>query len=69
VPDASSRAGFDKQRTRGGLLSRGALLLLPPPPLLLDDAGAQPASATTNSKSVSEPRRFMRSFYRGIRYI
>jgi hypothetical protein len=60
LPDASSRDGFDRQRTRGGLLSRGALLL--PLLRLLDDAGAQPANATTNSKSTSERRRFIRPF-------
>jgi hypothetical protein len=38
--------------------------------VLLDDAEAQPASATNRNSSASERgRRFMRPFYRGIRYI
>ncbi len=63
LPDASSRAGSVRQRTRG------VLLLLRDWPLV-DDADAQPASATNSSRSTTERRRrFMRPFYRGIRYI
>jgi hypothetical protein len=48
------------------MLSRGALL----EPPLFDDADPQPASATNITSSASERRRrFMRPFYRGIRYI
>jgi hypothetical protein len=65
VPDASSRDGSDRHRTRGGALPRDAGLLL----LRLDDEDAQPVSATRHSKNTSERRRFMRPFYRGIRYI
>jgi hypothetical protein len=64
VPDALSRDGSDKQRTRGGVLSRGGLLLR-----LLDDEEAQPANATNNSDNATAPRGFMRPFYRGIGYI
>ena len=66
LPDASSRDGSVKQRTRGELLSRDALPLR----LLDDDADVQPASATNITSSASERRRrFMRPFYPGIGYI
>jgi hypothetical protein len=64
--DWLSRDGSVKQRTRG------LLPLLLGGGLELDDDVAQPASATsaTTQSSASEREgRFMRPFYRGIRYI
>ena len=64
--DALSRPESVRQRTRGGLLLEGRLGLDDG----LDDEDAQPASARNSNSSTSERgRRFMRPFYRGIRYI
>src|SRR5437899_871842 len=64
--DALSRPESVRQRTRGGPLLDGRLALDDG----LDDEDAQPASARNSNSSASEHgRRFMRPFYRGIRYI